>query len=124
MSNLVFNKECNVTKDIVVDILKRRFPECTISVQKPLLGTLLVIVRKSAFVRVNVGIRTDKKTGEVKIGTSTNMDTWAMVLLGWIPAIIIHFIVRGDIENEVREILDKNLRNNSAPIVETTIEER
>ena len=117
MSQIIFSKELNVTQDIVITILKRRFPECTIGVQSPLFGPPIIYVRKNCFVRVNVILRTDKKTGESKIGTNTGMDPWAFAIFGW----IIHFVLRGDIENEVRKVLDKDLRDNHATIGETVV---
>ena len=105
MSKLVFEKGIKVTQDLVIEILKRWFPECTVSVQKTF-GISMVIVRKNCFVRVIVRLFNDKDTGGTKIGTTTGMDPLAQAFFGF----IIHFIVRGNIEDEVREVLDRELR--------------
>lgn len=109
MSNLVFGKEVNVTQDIVIGILKRRFPECSVQVQTWGIGAPWVYVRKNCFVRVIVRIKKNKETGNTEIATSTWMDGLAYYFFGF----IVHYILRGDIEDEVRSALEKDLRNNN-----------
>ncbi len=109
-SKITLDKGINVTPDIIADILKRKYPECTVNIQTWGIGAPFIILRKNFFVRVVATIKR-KKTGETEIKAQFGMDPLAWGL-GF--TFIIHLATRGDLQDEVIDTLERGLRNGSA----------
>lgn len=116
---MLIDKGINVTNDIVIDILKRRFPKYEISegkwggwlIANNLGGSEGVIMKKSGLVHVHVAIQPeDPETGKTEIIVSTDMNQWLKaLLLGGLLGSIIHYIAKGDIDTQVEIALRKGL---------------
>lgn len=107
---IVIDKEVKVNDDILIEILKRRFPECSVRPTSfhPFLGGR-IIVRKSVFLRVYVNWKEIKDTGDTYLLTQHDSDNWIKPLTGYLPAYIIHCIVKGDFELEVLTAICQDL---------------
>lgn len=116
---MLIDKGINVNNDIVIDILKRRFPKYEISVEKwggwlianNLGGSEGVVMKKSGLVHVHVSIQpTDPETGKTEILIATDMNQWLKaLLLGGLLGGIVHYIAKGDIDTQVEIALRKGL---------------
>ena len=105
-SKITLDKGIDVTPDIIANILKRKYPESTVNIQTWGIGAPFIILRKNFFVRVVATIKR-KKTGETVIKAQSGMDPLAWGL-GF--PFIIHLATRGDLQDEVIDVLERNLR--------------
>ena len=108
---IVIEKGIKVTYEDIATILRHRFPECSVNVEKTggwriannLGGYLAVVMRKSCLVHVFVYIDTNEETGNTEITTTSGR-------FDGFVGMILNQILAGDIVEEVETALKKGLK--------------
>ena len=96
----------NSNIDFIEEVAREKFPECKIKRQNWGFNSPFLIIRKGFFVRAIVIIKQKEKKGLSVIGINGGMDPLAFYLFGF----IIHYVLRGDFLNQVKEAIEEGLK--------------
>lgn len=101
---LGYTPDLNIEK--IQKILGTHFPELEQSVQTWGVNAPFITLKKSFFVHAIVFVKQKPKKQKTVIGINGNMAPLAAACFGF----ILHYILRGNFLNEVRDALEQDLR--------------